>query len=167
MKKIFNYTILLAVAILMSSNVMAQRIEYIEADSIVVKMPEFAQAQQQIEAYALQKQKLLQLKEQQIVALQQEIQLSQQELPKAELDAKVAQLQKMQQDYRTAQSQAQRDVAYRENLALGEIYSKLSAALKIVALQMEIDYIADKKMFLYARTNDEVTNAVLSELGLK
>ena len=166
MKKIFNLTIIMALAMMMSSNVMAQKIVYIEADSIVVKMPEFTTAQKQIEAYAQQKQKLMQLKEQQIVAFQQELQLIQNDVNEQTWNEQVAKLQQMQQEYQFAQRQAQQDISARENAALQAIYAKIGAALKVVAKENGYAYIADKKMFLYAQVDKNATAAVIKFLGL-
>ena len=166
MKKIFNLTIIMALVMMMSSNVMAQKVAYIEADSIVVKMPEFTIAQTQIEAYAQQKQKLMQLKEQQIVAFQQELQMIQNDVPEQVWNEKIAQLQKMQQEFQFAQQKANQDITARENAALQAIYAKMAVALKVVAKEKGYAYIADKKMFLYAQVDKDATKAVLKALGL-
>lgn len=166
MKKIFNITIIMALAMMISTNITAQKVGYIESDSIVVKMPEFITAQKQIEAYAQQKQKLMELKEQQIVAFQQELQLIQNDVNEQTWNEKVAQLQKMQQEFQLAQRQAQQDIAIRENTALQAIYAKIGAALEVVAKENGYAYIADKKMFLYAQVDRDATEAVMKFLGL-
>jgi outer membrane protein len=166
MKKIVNLTIIMALAMMMSSNVIAQKIAYINADSLVVKMPEFTIAQKQIEEYAQQKQKLIQLKEQQIVAFQQELQLIQNDVSEKVWGEKVAQLQRMQQEFQYTQQQAQQDITVRENAALNAIYARINSALVIVAKEKGYAYIADKKMFLYAQVDKDVTEAVKVILGL-
>ena len=151
---------------MMSSNVMAQKVAYIEVDSIVVQMPEFTLATQQIQAYVQQKQKLMQLKEQQIAAFQEELQLIQNDVTEQVWNEKVTQMQRMQQEYQVAQQRAQQDIGAREQAAMSAIYAKIGSALEQVAEDEGYAYIADKKMFLYAPVNKNVTKAAMKMLGL-
>lgn len=156
----------MALVMMMSSNVVAQKVAYIEVDSLVIKMPEFALAQQQIQAYVQQKQRLMQLKEQQIATFQEELQLIQNDVNEQTWNMKIAQMQKMQQEYQQVQQQAQQDIGAREQAAMQAIYAKIGAALKQVAKDTGYAYIADKKMFLYAPVDKNVTKAAMKFLGL-
>lgn len=166
MKKIFNLTIIMALAMMISSNVTAQKVAYIEVDSIVVKMPEFTLAQQGIKAYVQQKEQLMQVKEKQISAFQQELQLIQDDVNEQTWNEKLAQMQRMQQEYQAVKKQAQQDIGAREQAAMQAIYAKIGAALKQVAKDMGYAYIGDKKMFLYAQEDKNVTKAAMTLLGL-
>lgn len=166
MKNIVKVLFVAAIMVIGASTQTTAQIAYIDADSIIVHMPEYDAAVVEIQTVTEQKQKLLQLKQQQIVAFQQELELTRDDMTKVVWDEKVALFQKMQQDFQAAQAQAEQELAFRENRAMQAIYAKLNVALELVAAEKGLTYILDKKMTVYAKADEEITEAVKTVLGI-
>lgn len=164
--------VLVALVCLTTANVFAQRLAYVDSEYILTKIPEYVNAQKQLDALSTNWQK--------------------------EVDAQYAEIEKMYQAYQEDQASMSEDMRRRRedmivnkerevkelqrqrfgfegdlfkerNRLVGPIEARLAKAIQAIAERQNLDVVLDKaaETFLYSNPKIDRSNEVLTELGYK
>jgi outer membrane protein len=169
MRKVLNLGLMFALLMLGTTTVSAQQqvIAYANVDTIITNMPDFIAARTDIENFAKKKEEQLQLKKKQIEAYVDGVRANVENLSINQQKEEEAKIAKMQQDLQTAATEAQQEMATREQEKMNAIYTKFNNAVEAVAKEKGYTYILDMKAFLYLEGGINATADVKAKLGVK
>ncbi|NRB61920.1 MAG: OmpH family outer membrane protein [Saprospiraceae bacterium] len=168
MKRIVKLSSLVAVLVLATLTVQAQKFGYVNTAIILNDMPELKQAEANLKSYQTQLQKkgqsMLEELQTEYQAVQAKIQngdLSpkQQESEAERLKAKETELGQYEQDM-------MQKIQEKRATELQPIYDKLNAAIESVAKENGFQFIFDEGVLLYKESSADVSAMVKSKLGL-
>ena len=168
MRKIIQYSLFLLVFVFAASQVEAQKIGHVDAQSIIFDMPEFKQARSSLDALAGQKQKLLQSQQEEIQKSATEAAQKQQrgELSPAQLKDLETKLQAEQMKLLKNEQKYQEDLLKKEEELTGPLYEKIRNAIQSVAKANGYKYVLEAASLLYAEETDNLTPKVKAHLGM-
>ncbi|HKK68643.1 MAG TPA: OmpH family outer membrane protein [Bacteroidales bacterium] len=159
-----------AIALLMvgsTATTFAQKLGYVEVETIFKQMPERAEAQKQITEYSKQLEQQLQTMNAEFEKKYSEYEQNVDEWGAAVRQDKEMEIQQLQQRIQGFQQSAQTDLQQKEQELLQPIYEKIRTAIKQVGDDEGYTYIYDASMLLYkSDDSDNLTNQVKTKLGL-
>lgn len=167
MKKLFLYALVVAcMAITVDAN--AQKVAYIDAETIIQDMPDYKKAKSEVEAYGKQLQNQLKSEEEKVMKYYQDVMAKAQQglLSPAQQKQEEEKLQGMQADLQKKAMDADQNLANKEGELTKPLYEKFNQALKDVAKEKGYGYIVDKKLLLYSGGGVDATSSVKAKLGL-
>jgi outer membrane protein len=172
MKYLLKYTLILALALGVSSNISAQKFGYLNSAAILQEMPEVKQAEADLEVLQKQLQARgetmlleFQTKYQELERKNQQGEISPKELEEESqaLKADETKLAQFEQDM-------QRQVLERRDALLKPILDRVNAAIAEVAKEEGYTYIFDASpgtgILLYADESTDVVEKVKAKLGM-
>ncbi|MCP4441341.1 MAG: OmpH family outer membrane protein [Aureispira sp.] len=167
MKKLFLYALVVA-CMAMTVDANAQKVAYIDAETIIQEMPDYKKAKSEVEAYGKQLQNQLKAEEEKVMKYYQDVMQKAQQglLSPAQQKQEEEKLQGMQQSLQTKAVEADQKLAAKEGELTKPLYEKFNNALKSVAKEKGYGYIIDKKLMLYSGGGVDATIAVKAKLGL-
>ena len=147
----------------------AQKLAYVDADAIIIEMPEYKRVRAEVEVYREQLQKQLEAEQQKMQNYYTEIMYRAQsgELTLIEQKTEEEKLAKMQEDLQRKSAKYEKDLTKREQDLIKPIYEKFNNALDLVAEENGYSYMMDKKQFLYLKRGIDATSKVKAKLGLQ
>lgn len=173
MKSILKYTLIPALAIVLSFSATAQKIGYVDSGSLLTMMPKVKEAESNLEAFGKQ----LQAKGQKMM---QDFQVKYQDLERRaqagdiapkDQEAQVALLKEEENKILQYEQQMQTDLAAKREELLSPILEEVRNAIQMVAKDNGYTYIFDGSpgigVLLYADETTNVTGLVKAKLGLQ
>lgn len=152
------------------------QVGFVNPQEVLAKMPEMRAVQQRLTNFAEQKQ--AELVEQE-TALQQafaDYQNTVSVISEAASQRKLEEIEKMQQDFITAQQNAEQALQQRREELLGPLFQQISQAINAVADQMNLSYVLNTTtstgdlIILYVsqeyQAQYDITEEVMKELGV-
>ena len=169
-KIILSLSLLFAFAFFISTGANAQKIGYVQVDSVASMMPEYKSATSELEGLQKVIQKKLQGEYQKIQARQAELQQTvkneqQQQAAQQELETMYA---KLEQEQKQDEERFQK----KQNDLLFPIYEKIRAAIKEVGKEGNYVLILNEldgtntAYILYSAEGTDITSLVIKKLGL-
>jgi outer membrane protein len=168
MKNIAKLVVVSAVVLMSSFTANAQKIAHIDLDSLISIMPESKTAQQSVQDYAKQL-------EQQVVAMQTELQTKYEEYQKVAPDLapiikanKEKELNDLNQRIQDFQQQAQADYQNKSAELSKPVYDKAKKAIDQVAKENGYKYVLDTStgLVLYTEPTEDIIGLVVKKLGI-
>ncbi len=149
-------------------------IAHVNSDSILIKMPEYQSAMTQLQALQSQYETDIQDMRAEIATLLQTAQTQGSSWSTLRLRQAEEELQDKQQKLQEFAMQAQQDLQSQEVALLQPVYAKMYAAIDAVGAAQGYDYILDnsvspignRDVVLFGKNDHDVSNLVLTELGL-
>ena len=175
-KRTFSITALLCMMLLagsMATEATAQQLKvgYTDSERILVNMPAYQDAQQQLQQEAQTQQQELQS---QMQTFQQEVQQFQQEqslLSEQKRQERQQQLMQQRQELQQSQQQQQQQLIQMEQELMNPVLTNLQTAIDEVAEQRDLDMVLESRAMLYvneeASSIVDITPAVAENLGLE
>lgn len=166
LKSIFG----IALMLVCTSNVQAQKFGYLNSSAIMSEVPEVKQAESNLKAYQEQ---LSKQGQQKVEALQNKYQeLARKEkqgeiAPKA-LQEQADKLKLEEEDLAKLEQDMQNQMAQKREALLQPILDKINKAIQEIAKEQSYSYIFDSSagMLLYADESSDVSSLVRTKLGL-
>lgn len=168
MKNIAKLVVVSVVVLMSSFTANAQKVAHIDLDSLISIMPESKTAQQAVQDYAKQL-------EQQVVAMQTELQTKYEEYQKSAPDMapiikqnKEKELNDLNQRIQDFQQQAQVDYQNKSAELSKPVYEKAKKAIDQVAKENGYKYVLDTStgLVLYNEPADDIIGLVVKKLGI-
>ncbi|MBN8695849.1 MAG: OmpH family outer membrane protein [Bacteroidetes bacterium] len=168
MKNIAKLVVVSVVVLMSSFTANAQKVAHIDLDSLISIMPESKTAQQAVQDYAKQL-------EQQVVAMQTELQTKYEEYQKTSADMapiikqnKEKELNDLNQRIQDFQQQAQVDYQNKSAELSKPVYEKAKKAIDQVAKENGYKYVLDTStgLVLYNEPADDIIGLVVKKLGI-
>ncbi len=168
MKNIAKFVVVSVVVLMSSFTANAQKVAHIDLDSLISIMPESKTAQQAVQDYAKQL-------EQQVVAMQTELQTKYEEYQKSAPDMapiikqnKEKELNDLNQRIQDFQKQAQLDYQNKSAELSKPVYEKAKKAIDQVAKENGYKYVLDTStgLVLYNEPADDIIGLVVKKLGI-
>ena len=141
------------------------KIGYIYSDTVLISMPEYEGARNQIETYSSQLTAQLQSKGAEFEEKAREFEQNANTWAEAIVADKRQELVRLEENIREFQQQAETKLRDKENEVLGPLYGKIEAAIKSVATENGYDYVVPSQVFLYSNPADNLTDKVVAKLG--
>ncbi len=170
MKVFLKSGILLAVALLFTNVVQAQKFGYVNSGLLVSELPEMKQLQSSLEALQTQ---LKKKGEAEVAKFKQEEQAAVQKKQRGEMTPKeeeevMAKLQKMQDDIYAMGAEMEQKLAEKQQEGMKPILDKVNEAIKAVATEEGFQYIFDTQagVILYADETADVTELVKAKMNM-
>jgi outer membrane protein len=172
MKKLLTAAVIALIMLTSGTAAQAQKIAYIDMDSLISLMPEYKVAKDSAQNFV----KML---ETELISMQNQLQ---QEVEKYEKDmsapggippvmktSREKRLQQMQQDIQTYQQNAQSEIQKRNDQLSKPIYEKANASIKRVATAKGYKMVIDASTtnILYKDPADDLLTAVKADLKIK
>lgn len=161
-----------AALVLMNVLTFAQKLGYIESQTVLEKMPEYTTAQQQLDALAKKWQDELDGKYKMIDSLyrayQQEELLLTEDLKKKRQD-EIARKEKEAKDFQKQKFGYNGELFTSREEKIKPLQDKIYEAIQQVAQERDLDFILDKSgslVILYSNPKYDITDAVMEKLGL-
>lgn len=148
------------------------KIAYADADSILRALPETAEQQKRLEAYAKQWEDQLKKLEADYKAKIQDFTEYQKNTPQADIIPKILQdkaqdVQALEQRIQQEQQDAQRDVQNKEQQLLSPLLEKIKISIDETAKEKGYSFVVPANVLLYADPAHDLTNMVIKKLGGK
>ncbi len=170
MKVLLKSGILLAVFLLMTDAVQAQKFGYVNSGLLVGELPEMKQLQSSLEALQTQ---LKKKGEAEVAKFKQEEQAAVQKKQRGEMTPKeeeevMTKLQKMQDDIYAMGTEMEQKLAEKQQEGMKPILEKVDTAIKAVATEGGFQYIFDTQagVILYADETADVTDLVKEKMNM-
>ena len=173
MKSILKYTLIPALAIMLSFSASAQKIGYVDSGSLLTMMPKVKEAESNLETLGKQ----LQAKGQKMM---QDFQVKYQDLERRaqagdiapkDQEAQVALLKEEENKILQFEQEMQTQLAANREVLLAPILEEVRSAIQMVAKDNGYSYIFDGSpgigVLLYADETTNVTGLVKAKLGLQ
>ena len=165
---------LAALAVSLTAPALAQqRIAHVDSEAILEQLPEFRSAQQEVERLATQYQSEVDALMREADELAQEFAARELLYTDQERQAKQAEIAAKKQEANNQRSRyfgpAQGELVRQQQQALRPIQERVLAAIETVAEEDGYDYVLDRAgeiVFLYAKSQHDLTERVLDELGV-
>lgn len=169
MKKYLKIIPVLAVSLILSFSLSAQKFGYIDSNGLLAEMPEVKEMRSKLQALQTQLQKQAQNKLQEIQTKQEDAARKDQqgELSPLEKENIIKELQKEQEDYMKLEQEMQQKMVNKENELLNPILEKVNTAIQEVAEEEEFTYIFDASVLLFADESVNVMKKVKAKLGIE
>lgn len=163
MKKVF---IILAVFFVVSnSHAQGVKVGFIHTDTVLISMPEYPEASSQIETYSNQLAAQLESKQTEFQEKYNDFTQNSSSWIDAVLADKQEELQRLDQNIREFQQQAQVNLRSKEDEHLGPLYKKIETALTELAKSEGYDYVSPGQVYLYANPAHNLTDKLIAKLG--
>jgi len=149
-----------------------QKIGYIDSQSILKKLPEYATVQQKLEQLEKEWRAEIQTQEEKIETLEEEFRAWELLYTEEERQEKRQAIQKAQEQVNQLRQRyfgPDGELYSRQKELMRPIQERILTATEEVATQAGYDYIfdkSDKVLFMYAREEHNLSQAVLRELGV-
>lgn len=167
MKKI---VLCLALGVMSAHIATAQaKLGYINSQELLSLMPEVAQAEKDLQAFAKTYQDQLETMGREYEKKIQEFQTQEKTMTEAVREVKIKEIQQLQERIEFTQQTAQEKVSNKKQELYKPLLEKADKAIKDVATEKKYDYIFDASagMLLYANESDDVISLVKAKLGIK
>ncbi len=167
MKKI---VLCLALGVMSAHIATAQaKLGYINSQELLSLMPEVAQAEKDLQAFAKTYQDQLETMGKEYEKKIQEFQTQEKTMTEAVREVKIKEIQQLQERIEFTQQSAQEKVSIKKQELYKPLLEKADKAIKDVATEKKYDYIFDASagMLLYANESDDVISLVKAKLGIK
>ncbi len=147
----------------------APKLGYINSQELLSLMPEVAQAEKDLQAFAKTYQDQLETMGKEYEKKIQEFQTQEKTMTEAVREVKIKEIQQLQERIEFTQQSAQEKVANKKQELYKPLLEKADKAIKDVATEKKYDYIFDASagMLLYANESDDVLSLVKTKLGIK
>ena len=171
MKNLSNFCSITAVCMLLTfstTTLAQQKIAHIDSEAVVAAMPEYKNAQSELEAFSKILEKQLEEEQKKAQDYYAEVMKNVQQgllTPKQQKEEE-AKLQKMQQDIQNQAAEADQKLAEKEEELTNPLFDKFNAAVEKVAAANGYSYIIDIKVALYSKGGEDVTSLVKTELEI-
>lgn len=167
--RFFQFFLPLALGLLFSSGISAQKIGHVDYGAILAAMPEVKKADTDIQTAREQYSKQAQNLEQKMQAKYADAQrMAEAGTLTPELEQKyTAEIQKMQDDLEKFAGKAEEELAKKREDLLKPILDKIEAAVKQVAQEKGFAYILDTSTLLYMDGGTDITADVKGKLGVQ
>lgn len=169
MKKILSYTFM-AVCLLMSISLNAQKFGYINSQALIQQIPQVKEANAELETIKKQYEKQGQDK---VASLQTKYQAlerkqAQGEIAPKQLEVEAQALKQEEMEIAKFQQEIQQKLYEKSEILLKPIRDKIQNAINDVAKENGYDYILDQSMgiLLYADESVDVSTLVKAKLGM-
>jgi len=163
MKKIF---FLLSALIVIGgfAQVNAQKVGYVNSDSVLRSMPEYKVTMQQYQSYANQLQKQLKSQETELQDKYQKFLQEQNDLIPEILQKRQQELQRLQADLQKFAQESEVNLARKEQQLMMPLNKKIQDAITAVAQEQGYDMITERQLFLFSSPEFEITNLVIDKV---
>ncbi len=147
----------------------ASKLGYINSQELLSLMPEVAQAEKDLQAFAKTYQDQLETMGKEYEKKIQEFQTQEKTMTEAVREVKIKEIQQLQERIEFTQQSAQEKVSNKKQEMYKPLLEKADKAIKDVATEKKYDYIFDASagMLLYANESDDVLSLVKAKLGIK
>lgn len=169
MKRTIKTLLIAIIAVLAYSSASAQKIGYVQFDSLIVLMPEWDTAQMKIKKRSDNYQK-------QMDEMYNELQKKQLDYQKAQKDPNMTQtlldlkgqgIQDLQSSIQRNEQALQQELVQYQNELVSKIADKVKVAVEAVAKEKGYVHVLDKSAFVYSSPGDNLMEPVKKKLGLK
>jgi len=166
-------TMFAAVLLMLSGSLFAQRFGYINSEDILAKIPEYQEAQQEIDEISQQWQAELEKKYQAIEEMYSEYQAQEVLLPedvKKERQEAIFQAEREAKEYREKKFGYEGELFALQDAKIQPIQERLFRAVEATAKRKKINFIFDKAgdvTWLYTDASYDLAPDVLEELGIE
>lgn len=171
-KIILSLSLLFAFVFVLNTQANAQKIGYVQVDSVASMMPEYKAATAKLQELQKVIQKDLQGKEQQLQARYAELQQQAQGMTEVQRQQAQQEIQEKSLAFQEAQTKAESDFTKRQNDLLFPIYEKIREAIKAVGKENNFVLILNEldgtntAYILYSAEGTDVTDLVVKKMGL-
>jgi outer membrane protein len=165
--------LILGFTLISFATALAQRFAYVDSDYILKHMPEYVSAQKQLNALAVQWQKEVDQRFQEIDRLYKAYQADQVLLTadmKKRREAEIADKERTTKDFQNQKFGPGGELETRSSSVIKPIQDKMAKAIQAVAENDNLDMIFDKNsevIMLYANPRYDKSADVITRLGLK
>ena len=165
MKRIISLTLL---SFLTLNSIAQNKLGHINAQEILILMPDFKQAETDLQNFAKSLEGQLGSMQAEIQQMQQEYQANESAYTDLVKQDKVAEMEGLYQRIQTFQQNAQQSLQEKEQELLEPILSKARKAIEDVAIEGGFTYIFDKSQgsILYAKESENILALVKKKLNL-
>ncbi|TAK47761.1 MAG: OmpH family outer membrane protein [Saprospiraceae bacterium] len=171
MKIIVKASLLSAALFLFASTTQAQKFGYVNSAAVLSDMPEMQQMRSTLEGFQAQ---LKKQGEARVAAYKQKEQAAAQKKQRGEMTPKEeeqvgADLQKEQEEIYKLGQEMEQKLTDKQNELMAPILAKVNTAINDVAAEGQFQYIFDATsgVILYADPSTDLTNLVMTKLGLE
>jgi outer membrane protein len=162
--------------LLLGLNVFAQssvpvKIGYTNVEYLVTLMPEYAKIESELKSFNTQLQRQMESKLQSLKNLEQEIRQNENTWARTVLEDKIQEYQNQAGSIQQFEQNANNELQKKQIQLLNPVYEKIEKAIQDVAKENNFTHIISDGMgavniLLFARDEDDVTNAVLLKMGV-
>lgn len=170
MKQVFSFILL---SILMTSLSFAQRTGYIDSEFIMSKIPEYNEAQEEIDKISQKWQQELEGKYQAIERMYTEYQRGEVLMPedlRQEKQEEIFEAEREAKEYREKKFGYNGELFSLQESRVKPIQDRLFKAVETVAKRKRYDFVYDKAgevTWLYTNATYDISNLVIAELGVE
>ncbi len=145
------------------------KLGYINSQELLSLMPEVAQAEKELQAFAKTYQDQLEAMGKEYEKKIQDFQTQEKTMTEAVREVKIKEIQQLQERIEFTQQTAQEKVSNKKQELYQPLLEKADKAIKDVATEKNYDYIFDASagMLLFAKESDDVLSLVKAKLGIK
>ncbi|MCF8264672.1 MAG: OmpH family outer membrane protein [Melioribacteraceae bacterium] len=160
---------LLTFVLLSAMMISAQNVKFGHVDSeyIFDQLPEGETADKNIEQFELGLRAEVQKKYQELQQKVEDYQNQAQTMVPAQRQSKEKELQELQRDIQNMQMDAEQQMQEKQLEYYEPIYKKIEDAIKSVAKKNNITHVFRSEMLIEAPENEDISDLVLAELGVK
>ena len=168
MKKVFA-TLFIAINCLMlfaqksTSNAEVQKLGYIQVDSVLINLKEYATQVKILEAYQKQLTAEFEVKNLEFETKYKEFQEKEKSFSEEVKKKKIEELQGLDQELTKLRQEANQKIAQKEKDLLVPLNEKILKAIDVVAKAKGYSHITDRKNFYFASPAFDVTKLVIEE----
>jgi len=164
--------VLVALVCFTTANVFAQRLAYVDSEYILTKIPEYVNAQKQLDALSTSWQKDVDAQYAEIEKMYQAYQEDQASMSEDMRRRREDMIVNKEREVKELQRQKfgfEGDLFKERNRLIGPIETRLAKAIQAIAERQNLDVVLDKaaETFLYSNPKIDKSNEVLTELGYK
>lgn len=147
------------------------KIGYTNVEYIVTQLPEYSQIQKQLEEFTAQLERQLQSKMEEFQRKGQEYQQTAETMIPEVRQDKEQELQSLRQSIEKFQREADASIQRKQGELLEPVYTKIEKAIREVAEAQQYTHVFSDgagmvNILLYASEEDDITDAVLKNLGV-
>jgi len=165
MKKILVVIVALVIA---APTFAQQKFGHIDSATLLELMPEKAQAEKELEAFAKEFQTALEAMAKEYESKVASFQQTEKDMIPTVRNTKVREISELERRIQEFQTQAQEEIGKKEQDVLTPIIEKARKAIDEVAVDQNYTYIFDNSqgMLLYAKDSEDIMAGVKAKLGL-
>jgi outer membrane protein len=168
MQKLFTFLFIITVSVIHAQKPAVSsgdpfKIGYINIDSVLVNMKDYAAQVKILEAFQKQLTAQFEVKNLEFEQKYKEYQEKEKGYTEEQKKEKFAELQKLDQELSKLRSESNKEIANKENELLVPLNNKILKAIEIVAKTKGYSHITDIKNFYYAMPSFDVTKLVIEE----
>lgn len=161
---------MIALAVMLATTVTAQtqKFGHIDSDVLMEMMPEKAQAEKEMEAFAKEFQGALEAMAKEYEAKVSDYQSKEKEMTSLVKQTKVKEITDLERRIQEFQGQAQGEIQKKEQELLAPIIEKARKAIDAVATEKGYTYVFDNStgVLLFAKDSEDIIADVKAKLGL-